>query len=116
MSIPVNLSDYTRARTATRGSKPGLRAMLEVLDELRQLHTPTTVCRGCCSLQCRGTCDWADEYDGELLTVCSHCCIDSYVEKQNYSCLDDHNHGAEHGPGRAICATSGILETIMKAE
>ena len=80
-----------------------------MLERVRQLHTPVVVCRGCCSTDCAGDCDWGDAYSGELLTVCSHCCIDSYEGKQNGSCLDDHQHGAEHGQERQICATNAIL-------
>jgi len=44
------------------------------------------------------------------MTVCSHCCIDAVEGKQNWVCLDDHDHGAESGPS-AICATIAILDT-----
>lgn len=115
MNAPVNLGDYTRRRAATNMSTSGLRALLDGIKQLRQLHAPVAVCRGCCSLECPGNCDWADDYDGELLTVCSHCCIDSYVRKQNDPCLDDHEHGVEHGPHRPICATRKILDTMTKA-
>ena len=84
-------------------------AMRVMLERIRQLHAPTVVCRGCCSTSCAGQCEYADEYGGELLTVCSHCCIDDYVQKQNEPCLDEHDHGAEHGSARQICATNAIL-------
>lgn len=83
-------------------------AMRITLERLRQLHTPVAVCRGCCSTECPGDCDFADEYSGELLTVCSHCCIDPYDHKQNEPCLDEHTHGAEHDE-RQICATNTLL-------
>lgn len=80
-----------------------------VVEQLRALHTAVLVCRGCCSISCSGGCDWGDEYDGELMTVCAHCCIDSYEGKQNWVCLDDHHHGVEYGPP-AICSTTAILD------
>ena len=79
------------------------------LERIRQLHTPTEVCRGCCSTACVGDCEWADDYGGELLTVCRHRCIDPFYDKQNEPCLDDHLHGAEHGDARAICATNALM-------
>ncbi|MDA0251780.1 MAG: hypothetical protein O3B27_05325 [Actinomycetota bacterium] len=84
-------------------------AMRVTMERLRQLHAPISVCRGCCATSCDGQCDWADEYSGELLTVCSHCCIDDYEQKQNEPCLDEHYHGAEHGAARQICATNTLL-------
>ncbi len=81
----------------------------EVFDRLRRLHAPAVVCRGCCAVGCGGDCEWSDEYDGELLEVCSHCCIDAVEGKQNWVCLDDHHHGAETEPA-AICATVAILD------
>ncbi len=107
MSTPIKLGDYARTRT---GSK--LRSVLNTVEQLRKLHTPIAVCRGCCSALCCGDCDWADEYDGELLTICSHCCLDSYENKQNYTCLDFHEHGAEYGPQKSICATGEILDGL----
>lgn len=80
-----------------------------VIELLRSLHTPVTVCRGCCSTTCSGQCHWADEYGGELLTICSHCCLDPYEQKQNYPCLDEHPHGAEYET-TAVCATTAILD------
>lgn len=93
-----------RATTPARTDDPAA-----TIDSIRRLHTPVAVCRGCCSLQCRGTCHWADEYGGELMTVCSHCCVDHFEGKQNYVCLDAHQHGEECGGG-AICATIAILD------
>lgn len=81
----------------------------ELLERIRALHTPVTVCRGCCSLTCSGQCVWSEEYGGELLVVCGHCCIDAYIGKQNYVCLDIHHHGEEYGPP-AICTTIAILD------
>ena len=81
----------------------------DLIAQIRQLHSPAVVCRGCCSLLCCGDCDWADEYGGELLTVCAHCCIDSDERKQSYPCLDYHDHGAEPGP-QPTCAPAGILD------
>ncbi len=88
-----------------------------MIDRIRRLHTPATVCRGCCSLTCSGECDWADEYGSELLAVCAHCCIDDYEGKQNFVCLDDHQHGSEHGPDQAICPTIAVMDgTASPAE
>ena len=81
----------------------------EVFDRLRRLHSPAVVCRGCCAVACGGDCEWSDEYAGELLTVCTHCCIDAVEGKQNWVCLDDHRHGSEAEPA-AICATVAILD------
>lgn len=84
-------------------------ALRVTVERIRHLHTPTVVCRGCCSTACAGECHWADAYSGELLTVCNACCIDHYSGKQNEPCLDEHTHGAEHGAERQICATNAIL-------
>lgn len=80
------------------------------LERIRQLHAPVLVCRGCCSVTCAGDCEWGDEYGGELLTVCRHCCIDPFYGKQNEPCLDDHLHGGEHGDARSVCATNALLD------
>lgn len=96
-----NVVALDRAASRSIAERPGA---------VRDLHTPTQVCRGCCSTGCAGQCDWADEYDGELLTVCSHCCIDPDDHKQDEPCLDRHNHGAEHGASRQICATNALLD------
>jgi len=112
MTNPVDISAYTRRRAETHKSTPGLRVLLEGIERLRQLHAPVKVCRGCCSTLCCGDCHWSDEYDGELLSVCSHCCIDRDEQKQNFSCLDYHEHGAEYGLQQPICETSAILATM----
>lgn len=83
-------------------------ALRVAVERIRQLHTAVLVCRGCCSMSCPGECDWSDEYSGELMTVCRHCCIDAYEGKQNGPCLDDHAHGSEH-PHREVCATNTLL-------
>jgi hypothetical protein len=116
MNSPVNLGDYARARTATPGAKkPDRRDLIAAIDQLRQLHAPIEVCRGCCSRECPGNCDWSDAYDGELLTICAHCCLDGYPHegKQNYTCLDDHHHGVEEGAARQVCATTAILDQVL---
>lgn len=87
----------------------------EILAQIRQLHAPTAVCRGCCSPLCAGDCHWADEYDGELLTVCACCCIDPDENAQTDTCIHDHNHGAEHAPS-PICATAAILEQCARPD
>lgn len=86
--------------------------VVNLVDRLRRLHSPTVVCRGCCSADCGGDCEYGDDYGGELMTVCSHCCFDVVEGKQNWVCLDDHDHGAESGPS-AICATSAVLDAEM---
>ena len=83
-----------------------LRAALE---EIKRLHAPSVACRGCCSTQCPGDCDWSDAYNGELLTVCGHCCIDIGEHRQNDECLTDHEHGVEYGDQVAACSTAEII-------
>lgn len=88
---------------------PDPAALLNIFDQLRRLHAPTVVCRGCCSPHCAGSCQWAEEYDQEMLTVCTACCLDNIDGKQTDGCIHDHEHGAEYGPG-PICPTNAILD------
>ena len=111
MNSPADLNAYRQGLGREGGGvRPRSRALSEAVARLCALHTPIAVCRGCCSPHCRGTCCWSDEYGGELLTVCAHCCIDPEAGKQSYHCLDYHEHGAEHGPQTAICETRKILD------
>lgn len=77
--------------------------------QIKKLHSAVNVCRGCCCVHCPGDCDWSDEYGGELLTVCSVCCIDNGCSRQNYECLDNHSHGSEHEAPTAPCSTMEII-------
>lgn len=86
--------------------------VVNVVDRIRRLHSPTVVRRGCCSADCGGDCEYGDDYGNELMTVCSHCCFDTFEERQSYLCLDAHDHGAESGSS-AICATAAILDVEM---
>ncbi len=114
-SPPIDFGGYSKSRRGGGSGRPRPSALREAVDQLRALHTPVVVCRGCCSLHCQGTCHWADEYGGELMTVCRHCCIDHFEAKQNDTCLDGHHHGQERGP-RAICATIAILDGDPRPE
>jgi hypothetical protein len=89
--------------------------VVRLFDRLRRLHSPAVVCRGCCSLGCSGDCEYGDQYDGELMAVCSHCCIDAFEGRRSWLCVDDHDHGTESRPS-AICATAAILDNDYDAD
>lgn len=90
-------------------------AAVAALAEIKELHKPIQVCRGCSSSECDGWCEWGDDYGGELLTVCAECCIngaDRY-RRLNDVCFDEHEHGSEHNqvaacPTMAIIARAGL--------
>lgn len=93
----------------TAAGPPPVSTLLAVVDQIRRLHAPTVVCRGCCSPDCAGVCQWAEDYDHEMLTVCTACCLDPADGKQTDACIHDHEHGAEYSPA-AICPTNAILD------
>lgn len=79
------------------------------LQDIKRLHDEVVVCRGCCSAHCPGDCDWSERYGGELLTVCNHCCIDTFHQGQNEECIDEHEHSSEYGDQAGACATAEII-------
>lgn len=81
---------------------------VKALNDILALHALAKICRGCCSTRCPGDCDWSDEYDGELMNVCSICCIDMNSDRRNDECLDYHEHGEEHGD-KPACSTVEII-------
>lgn len=87
----------------------GARAVA-ALAEIRKLHEPIEVCRGCSSSECDGGCESGDDCGGELLTVCAQCCIDGadHYRRLNDMCLDLHEHEAKHDQ-IAPCPTMVII-------
>lgn len=106
----MNSAHLGPAAPAAAG-RPQLATLLNAVDQIRRLHAPTVVCRGCCSPQCAGVCQWAEEYGHEMLTVCTACCLDPADGKQTDACIHDHDHGAEHEP-TPICPTNAILDQV----